>query len=165
LWKNIKHLFDLIKSALGEMRILLLELRPESLENTDLESLLSHLVDASEVQTDAQIVLQQDIRQRLPVDVKIAFYRIVQEALHNAIKHAYSEHIFIKVICKDDTFRLTVEDDGVGFPQNKELGDRFGLTIMSERAAEVGATFMLQNKPSGGAQVLCTWEPEGDECV
>ena len=165
LWKNIHHFSDLVKSALGEMRILLLELRPESLENTAINFLLSHLVDALSAQTETEIIFKSDVEKELPVDVKIALYRIAQESLNNAIKHAYGKQISIQIISKEEFAELIIEDDGRGFSDAEKRGDRLGLTIMQERATEIGATLKIENQPEKGTRISCIWKPEGEENV
>ena len=162
LWKNIHHFSDLVKSALGEMRILLLELRPESLENTALSSLLSHLVDALSAQTEAKIIFKKDVNIELPVDVKIVLYRIAQESLNNAIKHAYSKQISLRIISKEEFTELIIEDDGRGFSDAEKKGDKLGLTIMQERAAEIGASLKIENRHQKGTRITCIWKSEGE---
>jgi PAS domain S-box-containing protein len=159
LWKSISHISNLVKGALGEMRILLVELRPESFENAELGTLLSYLADAASSQTEAEIQFQKQIQCTLPANVKIAFYRIAQEALNNVIKHANSSHVAIRIVCQDQLVQLAVEDDGQGFDFGKMSGTHMGLKIMRERADEIGATLEIQSRLQEGTCVTCTWQP------
>jgi PAS domain S-box-containing protein len=161
LWKNIAHFAVLVKSALGEMRILLLELRPESLTNTELPILLAHLVDAAASRVEAKIQLEIQGKCESPVDVKIAFYRIAQEALNNIIKHADSKKITLQLICANDLIQLTAEDDGVGLQSAEQSGSQMGLKIMRERAHEIGADLEIVSTLGQGTQVTCTWKANG----
>lgn len=157
LWKNVAHFSGLVKSALGEMRILLLELRPKNLENTGITTLFSHLIDASRGQVDAEISLDKDYSKRLPVEVKIAFYRITQEALNNAIKHAQSKKIAIQLVSNNEIAYINIKDDGCGFTDSAKRKGQLGLSIMKERATEIGAIFKIESYLEKGTSVSCTW--------
>jgi PAS domain S-box-containing protein len=156
LWKNIAHFAVLVKSALGEMRILLLELRPEGLINTDLPILISHLVDAAASRTEAKINLDIKGRCELPIEAKIAFYRIAQESLNNIIKHAESTKIHISLLNEPAFVQLVIEDDGVGMRSSRSPGSQMGLSIMRERANEIGAILEITSVPRQGTRVTCT---------
>jgi PAS domain S-box-containing protein len=161
LWKNINHFAGLVKSALGEMRILLLELRPESLVNAELPILLSHLVDAASSRIDAKIILDVHGKYELPVDVKIAFYRIAQESLNNIIKHAGSTKVNIQLINDPAHVKLVIGDNGIGLGTGEARRSQMGLSIMRERANEVGAGLEITSQPNLGTQVACTWKAHG----
>ena len=159
-WNNIAHIADLVKSALGEMRILLLELRPEGLLTAKLPTLISHLVDAATSRTEAKIQLTTAPKISLPINVKIAFYRIAQEALNNAIKHARCEQIIIELSIQDKAIRIKIEDDGIGIDANNENnGTKMGLSIMHERAGEINANLEINSHPGNGTQIICSWGP------
>lgn len=161
LWKNINHFAGLVKSALGEMRILLLELRPESLVNAELPTLLSHLMDAASSRIDAKIVLDVSGNYKLPVDVKIAFYRIAQESLNNIIKHADSTKVNIQLINDPAHVKLVIADNGIGLGEGETQGSQMGLGIMRERAREVGASLEITGQTDQGTQVTCIWKING----
>jgi PAS domain S-box-containing protein len=158
VWEHVAHLDLLVKSALGEMRILLLELRPESLINADLPALLAHLVDAAASRIDAEINLDIQGKEQTPVDVKIAFYRIAQESLNNMIKHADSTKINICLTSSRDFVKIIAEDNGVGLRRGKSSGASMGIKIMRERASEIGAKLEISSKPKQGTRVTCTWQ-------
>jgi PAS domain S-box-containing protein len=161
LWKNIKHLSALVTSALGEMRILLLELRPESLVNADLPTLLSHLIDAAGSRVNAEISLDAQGDYELPVEPKIAFYRIAQEALNNIIKHADASKVNLHLRIQAGAIELRVEDNGIGLHGGKTAGSKMGLSIMRERASEVGAHLKIVSEKNKGTQVVCKWKAGG----
>ncbi len=159
LWERVDHFSRLVKSALGEMRVLLLELRPEGLEKTDLAVLLSHLADALGARTEAIAQVSLQAGSSLPPQVKIACYRIAQEALNNIIKHAFPAKINLQLHRNGDGIELLIADDGRGFYTYNIPGDRFGIMIMQERAAEIGATLTIKSQPGEGTRVLCSWQP------
>jgi PAS domain S-box-containing protein len=158
LWAHIDHLTRLVVSALGEMRILLLELRPEGLLNTELPLLLSHLVDATGARTDAPIHCTVQGHAKLPVDVKIALYRIAQESLNNIIKHARATKIILTLQLDKNGAQLRIEDNGRGFDMQHPNGGQLGLGIMRERAEEIGASLEVASQPEKGTTVTCTWK-------
>lgn len=159
LWKSIAHISNLVKSALGEMRILLLKLRPESLENAEIVTLLSHLTDAANSQTEAVIELETQVDSELPVKVKTVFYRIIQEAFYNSIKHSNASSIKIKIVCQDDLAQLIVRDNGQGFEIDKTSGTQMVLKIIRERAGEIDAELDIKTESNTGTSVICTWHP------
>jgi signal transduction histidine kinase len=161
LWENIAHFAKLVKSALGEMRILLLELRPESLNSAELPSLLTHLVDAAGSRLDANIQLEIQGKAELPVEAKIAFYRIAQEALNNIIKHARCHTVSIQFISEVRLAKLIIADDGIGLASGEKKGTQMGVTIMRERAGEIGATLEILSQPGKGTRITCLWQPDG----
>ncbi len=162
LWANIRHFTRLVVSALGEMRILLLELRPEGLANTELPILLSHLADATTSRTDAEIRQAMHVKKALPVDVKIAFYRIAQEAINNIVKHSRATEIGITLSGENDGITLTIQDNGRGFDIKNLAGHQLGVNIMRERADEVGARLEIASQPGNGTRITCAWQGEGN---
>jgi len=83
-------------------------------------------------------------------------YRIAQEAVRNALKHAKARRIGISLSERDGRIRLAVEDDGVGLPETGATGSGLGIRIMAHRAAMIGGTFALEPALTGGTIVTCT---------
>ena len=149
----------LTRGAQAEMRALLLELRPAALVEADLATLLGHLVHAVAARADVDARLEIGTAPSLPVDVKIALYRIVQEALNNVAKHAQATRVTVSVHPSDGGAGLEVHvcDDGQGFETQAVSGDHFGLLTMRERAAGVGARLDLVSTPGKGTCVSVVW--------
>ena len=81
-------------------------------------------------------------------------YRIAQEAIHNALRHANAAHIDVTLTADDDLTVLRVTDDGVGFvPASTVAGRRLGLVSMRERAEAAGGTLTVTSEPGGGTTV------------
>ncbi|MEJ2150086.1 MAG: PAS domain S-box protein [Chloroflexota bacterium] len=165
LWKSkpdsipqrLTQLHRLIRGAMAEMRTLLIELRPTALVETELNVLLSHLADAVAGRTSTNVVLKVDGSDSLPSEVRIAFYRIAQEALNNVIKHERANEVHVCLRCTSKETVLQVEDDGRGFDQNAIQSDNLGLNIMRERAAEIGAKLTIDSVPEKGTRVVVRW--------
>ena len=94
----------------------------------------------------------------LPADVRVALYRIAQEALNNVAKHSGARHASVGLTCEDGAVRLTIADDGSGFDTVAPSG-QLGLGIMRERADAVGAALDLRSAPGQGTTVTVTWSP------
>lgn len=157
---GLTQLNQLTRGALAEMRMLLLELRPEALEASDLDKLLSQLVDAMSTRTDAAIHMEVQGEGEVPPAVKIAFYRMMQEALNNIIKHAYAKQITIQLVYKPTLVTLIIRDNGRGFEVEHVAGDHLGLKIMHERAKALDAALTIISQPGQGTEIQITWKGE-----
>lgn len=159
---GLAELTTLTRAALVEMRTLLLELRPEALEKQKLAELLPQLVNGLMGRTRMPVNLNVDENCNLPSEVKIALYRITQEALNNIVKHARASHAQVNLSCEPGLVKLAVSDDGVGFNPESVSSHRLGLDIMDERAGDIGAEFEIDSQPDVGTQITVLWH-EGQE--
>ncbi|MBW6473688.1 MAG: PAS domain S-box protein [Anaerolineaceae bacterium] len=157
-FEKLGELRELTRGALAEMRTLLMELRPEALADAELVDLLQHLVNAFIARARIPIDLQIKGDCSLPVDVKIGFYRIAQEALNNISKHADPEKVLVSLTCHPETIDLIVDDNGRGFETDRLIGtDHYGLRIMQERAAEINAELEITSQINQGAHIHLRW--------
>ena len=86
--------------------------------------------------------------------VRNQLYRIIQEALNNAVKHAEASNIEVSIVVDAQTVRVEVADDGKGHSQAAEKGG-FGITTMYHRAAAIHARLLIDSRPTGGTIVIC----------
>jgi signal transduction histidine kinase len=157
----LAELKGLIGGALAEMRTLLLELRPERLVEKPLAELLVQLGDSLVTRTGVTITVDAEEGCSLPPDVRVALYRIAQEALNNVIRHASPRTVRLTMVCRESDMTLSVRDDGRGFnPENVPPG-HFGISIMRERAAEIGADFAIVSERDHGTLITVVWPAEG----
>jgi PAS domain S-box-containing protein len=154
---KLNLLQTLSRGALAEMRVLLLELRPEYLANMNLEAQLQQLLAALKARknVDTSLVVKGKTRP-LPAAINIAFYRIAQEALNNIIKYARATQVTITLNIQLRKLRLVIQDDGTGF-DTLEPSSGFGLKGMAERADEIGAVLKIISRPKSGTRVSLTW--------
>jgi PAS domain S-box-containing protein len=156
---GLKELHLLNRRALAEMRSLLLELRPKALTDTSLEELLRQLAETfisrQRIEMDMQIAENLNVSE----DVKIALYRIVQEALNNVTKHARATEVTFYLIETPEGLQLQIGDNGSGFDVRDTLPDNLGLSIMKERAKSVSAAFQLHSIVGQGTTVTVTLSP------
>jgi signal transduction histidine kinase len=116
-----------------------------------LEGLCETVSQQHNVKVDAEIDPVHD----LPDDVSLCLFRVAQEAMNNAVKHAKTSRIEVKLVRQTDVLRLEVRDMGVGFnPKTAPTG--LGLVSMRERLRMVGGSFMLQSSPGYGTIIEAT---------
>ena len=161
--QNLERLRRLTRAALAEMRTLLFELRPAALETAPLDSLLERLGDALAGQMQIEVnVVVDDVD--LPADVKIAFYRVTQEAFSNIAKHARATAMTARVLAVDGGATLTVSDDGRGFDPASAPRGHMGLHIMRERLERIAGTLEVDSAPGEGTTISAAWlQPASDE--
>jgi signal transduction histidine kinase len=144
------------------LRALITELRPAALDQLGLEPALLALADRvrrAGLEVDCQVELAYDggqASERLVNELEVAVYRIVQEALSNAVKHGAAAHARVQVLERDDRLSVLVSDDGRGFhPSAPTVG--FGLIGMRERSELLGGRLAVDSTPAGGTTVSATF--------
>jgi signal transduction histidine kinase len=149
----------LARGGIAEMRVLLRELRPDSVAETDLGTLVSQLADGVGVRYGISTKVHTALDGDLPEDVRVAFYRITQEATNNVVKHADATDLKVDLTADHDEVRLLVRDDGIGFDVDENANGTMGLDIMRERAASIGADLAVVSSPNTGTSVTVAWSP------
>lgn len=155
--RSTGELQRLTRGALAEMRTLLRELRPQTITDTDLATLITHLSDGLAARHDIPATVNVDMTGSLPPAVHLAIYRIAQEALTNVAKHANASSLEVDVTGTDQRVNLTVVDDGYGFEIVDIPAGSMGLDIMKERADEIGAEFTISSEADIGTTVQLNW--------
>lgn len=150
------------KDALVEMRNLLLELRPDNLAAYPFGQLLKRIVEAVERNFTVQILCTIESDTALPHDVQLAFYRIAQECLTNAAKHANAQNIEIYFDGLRDQALLLIKDNGCGFDLDNIPPGHMGLQFMKERMADIGGTFTIDTVPGKGTSIEAIWFDDED---
>jgi signal transduction histidine kinase len=148
----LKRFGEISQQALKEMRLMVYELRPLVLKREGLVGALQHRLDAVEKRAgiDARLLIEGQID--LPASMEETLYRIAQEALNNALKHAAPAAVTVQIRDKDDVIELEVVDDGVGF--NTDVGNGgLGLISMKERAEKIGGELVVLSTPGEGTRI------------
>jgi signal transduction histidine kinase len=163
--RRLAEVRELTRGALAEMRTLLLELRPSALADAELGDLLRQLAEATtgraRVPVDVQIEGEYShgcTSSAMPPDVKVALYRIAQEALNNVAKHSDAGQATVRLCCGPERVALHVADDGRGFDADAIPPDHLGVGIMRERAEAIGATLTIESEVGQGTEVAVVWE-------
>jgi signal transduction histidine kinase len=152
--EHLQELRSTAQQALREMRSLIYELRPPVLEKEGLVAALQARLEAVEGRAGVRTEMRVEGDFTLPRGAEEELYRIAQEALNNALKHARAQSINL-LLCKDEThLLLEVADDGVGF---EDAGDDkhggLGLPGMKERAIKLGGSLEMRSSPGKGTTV------------
>lgn len=149
----------LVGRALAQVRDLSNLLRPSVLDDLGLAAALTALVDDFSGRTRiATAVDLGGVTRRLPPDIEVVIYRVVQEALTNIAKHAQATHASVQLSVEKDHASLTVEDDGKGLAGNgtrdsQDAGAHLGWLGMRERVTAVGGRLTIGAGSKGGLRV------------
>ena len=98
----------------------------------------------------------------LPENVQLAFFRVAQEALNNAVKHSKATELQILFDGLETQALLSVQDFGTGFDPDFLDATRFGLRSMSERLTAIGGTLEIETAPGQGTQITAIWYDSDD---
>jgi signal transduction histidine kinase len=152
---EVERLRELARDAIQELRSLVFELRPADLEAEGLATTLRKHVDVLRRVHRAPIEIELAGEPRLEAARELEVFRIVQEALSNALKHAQAETIRVRMEQRGRGLWAEVVDDGIGFdPDARGLRARgLGLTSIAECAAALGATVTIDSASGGGTTV------------
>lgn len=144
----------LIRGAVDQMRMILIELHPDSLTTTGLEVLIQQLCNVFSRQTELSLNLNSsNSKIILEEKVQIAIYRIAQEALHNISKHAQATQINVTLRLSKEELFLMIEDNGLGFNQEAISDLQFGISGMCERAQSINANLQIDSKIGAGTKI------------
>jgi signal transduction histidine kinase len=166
--EGLEELRLLSRSALAEMRTMLLELRPATLVETRLNELLRQLTEATTSRSQLQVTFNIEPSPALPPDVHITFYRVAQEALNNAVKHADADQVTVSLQASPSVsgrnvgdwqgqVTLRISDDGQGFDPEGTEAEQLGLSIMRERAGGIGADLEIDSQAGRGTRITLVW--------
>jgi signal transduction histidine kinase len=154
LVEPLDYILSLAEAGLSEMRALIFELRPESLKNEGLVAALTKQSDALRARYKLDVVTRFDPEPDITLEAKEALYRIAQEAIHNVVKHAHATRVELTFEERDGRLTLEIRDNGKGFDTNREFPGHLGMKSMPERAAQIGAEFIIQSQPGKGSVIM-----------
>jgi len=156
---QVAHMRELVNQTLDEIRALAWELRPSVLDDLGLVPALTRYIQSCRsrfgMEIDLEVVGLDQVR--LPWEVETALYRIAQEALTNAARHADARHVSVVLEKRGSKVLLIVEDDGRGFDLAQvrtQKRDHLGLYGMEERASLVGGCLTVESAPGSGTTVV-----------
>ncbi|HET8943747.1 MAG TPA: histidine kinase [Dehalococcoidia bacterium] len=153
---------DLSVNTLIEIRELARDLRPGMLDEMGLLPTLRNYVKAFSERTGIPVELSVGaLAGRLPPELEVTIFRIVQEGLANMARHARADHAWVALELTDGTLSATVRDDGVGFDVaaiRGEQGHSLGLSGMEERCRFSNGNLSIESAPGAGTKMVCTWQ-------
>jgi signal transduction histidine kinase/CheY-like chemotaxis protein len=152
--REIERLARVVNRASGDVRSMIFGLRSSVSAEGIVGSLRAYLSDLRGL-GGPDIVFEARGEVRLPAGVEAEIFRIAQEAVSNAIRHASATQVRVTLIAGASVMRLIVEDDGVGMKGRRGVSARggVGLEAMRERTDAIGATIDLGERPGGGTRV------------
>jgi signal transduction histidine kinase len=162
---NLEATVDAVTEAVAELereidtlRSLITDLRPGALDDLGAQAAIEDLADRAHGRgLEVDLAIDLDYEQgrepdRHSTELETAMYRIIQEALNNAIKHGGARRAVVEVHEDHSAIRVTVRDDGTGFDPTSKA-DGFGLLGMHERAQLLGGTLQVESAPGKGTTI------------
>ncbi len=149
----LDYVLSLADAGLAEMRALIFELRPESLEKEGLVAALEKQAAALRARHEIEVESVLCDEPGASPDAKETVYRIAQEALHNIVRHAHASNVKIEMDYDPECIILEVSDDGVGFDAGGDYPGHLGLRSMRERASHLGGTLEVETEPGRGTRI------------
>ena len=149
----VDYVLSLASAGLAEMRALIFDLHPDSLQREGLVNAIGRQVNALQARHGIEVEWQPCEEPDVPVAVKEAVYRIVREAMHNVVKHAQAHRVSVLLEASPAHIRFEVKDDGIGFDPALDKPGHLGLRSMRERAERLRGRVTLQSRPQKGTTV------------
>ena len=147
----LQEVLTLAKGGLAEIRAaLIFELQPVALQQEGLVASLEKQALAIQARHGITVRTALGPEPSVPLAVKEALYRVVQEALHNTAKHARAHTVEIALTTEAQELVLSVSDDGCGFDPTASFPGHLGLRSMRERATAAGGTLHVESTPEPG---------------
>lgn len=145
--ERVEELRIKLNEAIAELRRLLFDLRPPSLDDVGLEGAIEARLEDAATVGDLSTRLEFDAGVEVPRELETVVYRFCQEALANAVRHAAATSVAIRIWRYGPTLRVEVSDDGKGFDADSAAAPgHFGLQGMRERAELAGGALKIESK-------------------
>ena len=157
---------DLLNEVEKHLRRYSHELRPTILDDLGWVPAIRFLADGVSKRANLPIHIDATVSGRLPTATETTIYRIVQEALTNAVKHANASNVWIRAWREDFTQCCTIRDDGAGFKVRRGQGTPrkgLGLVAMRERVSAIGGTLQIESRPGHGTEISIRLPLEGND--
>jgi PAS domain S-box-containing protein len=154
LQKRLQELWRCTNEIATDVQALSHELHSPKLEYLGVRAGMKSLCREFAEQQKIEIEFSSDVSSVLPVEIGVTLFRILQEALHNAVKHSGVNFIFVRLQELSNQIHLIVRDSGKGFDVEAALqGKGLGLTSMRERVRLVNGSIVIASKPTGGTSI------------
>ena len=144
--ENLQELRHMAREALLDMRMLIFELHPPILKHEGLAGALQARLEAVEARSGLQTEFQIEGEERVPLSVEEDLYRIAQESLANAVRHARAQRVTIRLYTDSDRLYMEVQDDGTGFDlATAERSGGLGLRSIRERVRRINGELKIES--------------------
>lgn len=163
---DLEKATEFIKKAAEEARALSHGLRPVGLEQ-GLSPALEELASQAEMRDELSCSYEAvDPLPNLSEDAAIHLYRIAQEAVSNAVKHAEADHVWVRLATDDEgALILTVQDNGRGYSGSSMNDEGLGMRTMRHRANLINSSLTVEKAPEGGTIIQCRLPQHRDQSV
>lgn len=154
--KEVKSLKMMARNALSEVRRIIYDLRPMALDDLGLiPTLRKYLQTLTEYHPSINIEFKSfGEEKRLPAEYEVAIFRLVQESVQNALKHANADNITVKLEMMKNRIAIMIKDDGKGFDIKEKKEGSFGLLGMRERIEMLNGELSIDSKIGKGTMIL-----------
>ena len=157
---ELSTMTDILRESIDELREMIYQLRPMSIDDIGLVATLERMVKQNELRESTVSIQLNVVNKEKPVNsiVNIALFRVIQEAYQNTKKYARAEEFYITLVYEEDKIRLSLMDDGMGFEED-EIKDRvendnhFGFCIMKERIELLSGTIKIDSGKNKGTRI------------
>ncbi len=150
----LDYILSLAEAGLAEMRALIFELRPESLEAEGLVVALEKQAASLRARHHIHVDVDFCCEPLLPISTKEIVYRIAQEGLHNTVKHARATEVKLRLEDSEaDKLILELQDNGIGFDPSGDAADNRGIRSMRGKATRLGGTLEIKSIPGDGTRM------------
>ena len=145
------------RTAIRELRTMIMEIAPPDLDRGGLGSALERLADLGR-EHGLEVIVEVDAAVRhFPMERTALIYRTAQESIRNVIKHAQAAKVLVRVRAGAGGVTLEVVDDGRGFSidelRRRQQAGHVGLSLLEERVADAGATIVIESAPGRGTSI------------
>ncbi|OIP94821.1 MAG: hypothetical protein AUK55_06985 [Syntrophobacteraceae bacterium CG2_30_61_12] len=161
----LRGIVPVIQQAVEEVRRISMDLRPSILSDLGIKATLDwYFRELLAVHPDFTLEREIDVvESQIPEPLKVVIYRLVQEGLHNILKHSGADRVTVRLTHEDKRLRLVIEDNGKGFQlaaveSLAQGGKGFGLAGMRKRAELSGGEFLLESQPACGTRLEAGWQ-------
>src|SRR5690625_285499 len=163
--EEIQHIRGMLRTSLHEVRRIIYDLRPMALDDLGLiptiKKYINKIADYNDQDIDFVSIGKE---KRFEQEYEVALFRLVQESLQNAIKHAKARLINVRIEMKEESIMIDVNDDGVGFNPKKKHEKSFGLIGMKERVDMLGGQLTIDSVDQQGTQIHIETPYYNEDC-
>jgi two-component system, NarL family, sensor histidine kinase DegS len=153
--KEVRKVKEMVREALYEVRRIIYDLRPMALDDLGvIPTLKKYLKNVEEHSKNEIKFVALGDEKRLDPKYEIALFRLIQEAVQNAVKHANAKTIQVNLEVTNQFINIIVADDGVGFDLKEKSNSSFGLIGMKERVDILGGTFEISSEINKGTKIV-----------
>ena len=156
LAKALSEIGDVALQSLKEMRLMLFELRPVTLETIGLAGALELRLNTVEERANIHTTLTVTGKEFIPRGYELEVYRIATEALNNSLKHSRASEVNVALSATPQYFELVIQDNGIGFDLGQKSAGGMGLITMHERSNRISGSLTIDSKPQTGTRVILT---------